>query len=115
MSWNFTQKQRSEYESICTDQNPYWRCTRSCAAVANDKPDHRSIYDLGPYDAVAVVDASDLGAIGYLVASVIQPIEGVELNADLSGGGHVSARLIFVDLLLFRNLNRTSRSLRACG
>jgi len=32
----------------------------------------------GPYDAVAVVDASDLGAIGYLVASIIQPIEGVE-------------------------------------
>ena len=32
----------------------------------------------GPYDAVAVVEGSDLGAIGYLVASIIQPIDGVE-------------------------------------
>jgi DNA-binding Lrp family transcriptional regulator len=32
----------------------------------------------GPYDAVAVVDALDLGAIGALIASTIQPIEGVE-------------------------------------
>jgi DNA-binding Lrp family transcriptional regulator len=32
----------------------------------------------GPYDAVAVVDAPDLGAIGALIASTIQPIEGVE-------------------------------------
>ena len=32
----------------------------------------------GPYDAVAVVEADDLGAIGSLVASSIQPIQGVE-------------------------------------
>ena len=32
----------------------------------------------GHYDAVAVVDAPDLGSIGSLVASTIQPIEGVE-------------------------------------
>lgn len=32
----------------------------------------------GPYDAVAIVEAEDLGAIGSLVASTIQPIEGVE-------------------------------------
>lgn len=32
----------------------------------------------GPYDAVAVVDANDLGAIGSLVASTIQPMRGVE-------------------------------------
>lgn len=32
----------------------------------------------GPYDAVAIVDAPDLGAIGSLVASTIQPIQGVE-------------------------------------
>jgi DNA-binding Lrp family transcriptional regulator len=32
----------------------------------------------GPYDAVAVVEASDLGSIGSLVASMIQSIAGVE-------------------------------------
>lgn len=32
----------------------------------------------GPYDAVAIVDAPDLGSIGALVASTIQPIQGVE-------------------------------------
>lgn len=32
----------------------------------------------GPYDAVAVIDATDLGAIGSLIASSIQPIPGVE-------------------------------------
>ncbi len=32
----------------------------------------------GPYDAVAVVDSTDLGAIGALIASSIQPIPGVE-------------------------------------
>ena len=32
----------------------------------------------GPYDVVAIVDAPDLGSIGSLVASTIQPIEGVE-------------------------------------
>jgi DNA-binding Lrp family transcriptional regulator len=32
----------------------------------------------GPYDAVAIVEAGDLGAIGHLVASIIQPIAGVE-------------------------------------
>lgn len=32
----------------------------------------------GPYDAVAVVEAADLGIIGALVASTIQPMQGVE-------------------------------------
>ncbi len=32
----------------------------------------------GPYDAVAVVQADDLSSIGSLVASTIQPLEGVE-------------------------------------
>ena len=32
----------------------------------------------GPYDAVAIVDAPDLGTIGSLVASTIHPIQGVE-------------------------------------
>ena len=32
----------------------------------------------GPYDAVAVVEADELGSIGSLVASKIQPISGVE-------------------------------------
>lgn len=32
----------------------------------------------GPYDAVAVVESPDLGAVGTLVASSIQPIPGVE-------------------------------------
>jgi len=32
----------------------------------------------GPYDAVAVIDSTDLGAIGTLIASSIQPIPGVE-------------------------------------
>jgi DNA-binding Lrp family transcriptional regulator len=32
----------------------------------------------GPYDAVAVVEAADLGIIGSLVASTIQPMQGVE-------------------------------------
>ena len=32
----------------------------------------------GPYDAVAVIDATDLSAIGSLIASAIQPIPGVE-------------------------------------
>jgi DNA-binding Lrp family transcriptional regulator len=32
----------------------------------------------GPYDAVAVIDSPDLSAIGALVASAIQPIDGVE-------------------------------------
>jgi len=32
----------------------------------------------GPYDAVAVVDSSDLSALGALIASAIQPIPGVE-------------------------------------
>lgn len=32
----------------------------------------------GPYDAVAVIDSTDLGAIGSLIASSIQPIPGVE-------------------------------------
>ncbi len=32
----------------------------------------------GPYDAIAVVEATDLGELGQLVASKIQPIPGVE-------------------------------------
>lgn len=32
----------------------------------------------GPYDAVAVIDSTDLGTIGTLIASAIQPIPGVE-------------------------------------
>jgi DNA-binding Lrp family transcriptional regulator len=32
----------------------------------------------GPYDAVAVIDSADLGSIGSLIASSIQPIPGVE-------------------------------------
>lgn len=32
----------------------------------------------GPYDAVAVIDATDLSAVGTLIASAIQPIPGVE-------------------------------------
>ena len=32
----------------------------------------------GPYDAVAVIDAPDITAIGNLIAGSIQPIPGVE-------------------------------------
>lgn len=32
----------------------------------------------GPYDAVAVIDAPDVNKIGSMIASVIQPIPGVE-------------------------------------
>jgi len=32
----------------------------------------------GPYDAVAVIDSSDLSSIGTLIATSIQPIDGVE-------------------------------------
>ena len=32
----------------------------------------------GPYDAVAVIDSSDLSSIGTLISSSIQPIDGVE-------------------------------------
>jgi DNA-binding Lrp family transcriptional regulator len=32
----------------------------------------------GPYDAIAIAEASDLGELGQLVASKIQPIPGVE-------------------------------------
>jgi len=32
----------------------------------------------GPYDAVAIIDSSDLSAIGTLISSTIQPIPGVE-------------------------------------
>jgi len=32
----------------------------------------------GPYDAVAVIDSSDLSSIGALIATSIQPISGVE-------------------------------------
>lgn len=32
----------------------------------------------GPYDAVAVIEAPDVSAIGNLIASSIQPIPGVE-------------------------------------
>lgn len=42
----------------------------------------------GPYDAIAVIDSPDLGVIGSLIASTIQPIPGVEqtltcLTADV--------------------------------
>jgi len=32
----------------------------------------------GPYDAVAVIEAPDIGGLGSLIASSIQPIPGVE-------------------------------------
>jgi DNA-binding Lrp family transcriptional regulator len=32
----------------------------------------------GPYDAVAVIDAADISALGNLIAAAIQPIPGVE-------------------------------------
>ncbi len=32
----------------------------------------------GPYDAVAVLEAADISTIGNLIASLIQPIPGVE-------------------------------------
>ena len=32
----------------------------------------------GPYDAVAVLEATDISALGNLIASAIQPIPGVE-------------------------------------
>ena len=32
----------------------------------------------GPYDAVAVIDAPDIIAVGNLIASVIQPIPGID-------------------------------------
>ena len=32
----------------------------------------------GPYDAVAVLESSDLSGLGELIASAIQPVPGVE-------------------------------------
>ena len=32
----------------------------------------------GPYDAVAIVESDDLGGLGTLIASSIQPMPGVE-------------------------------------
>jgi DNA-binding Lrp family transcriptional regulator len=32
----------------------------------------------GPYDAVAVIEAQDIGSLGSLIASSVQPIPGVE-------------------------------------
>jgi DNA-binding Lrp family transcriptional regulator len=32
----------------------------------------------GPYDAIAVIDSSDLSSIGTLISSSIQPIDGIE-------------------------------------
>lgn len=32
----------------------------------------------GPYDAVAVLESSDISALGNLIASAIQPIPGIE-------------------------------------
>jgi len=32
----------------------------------------------GPYDAVAITETSDVGSLGSLIASSIQPIPGVE-------------------------------------
>lgn len=34
----------------------------------------------GPYDAVAVVETTDLAKLGAITASAIQPIPGVELT-----------------------------------
>lgn len=41
----------------------------------------------GPYDAVAVVESPDLGAVGTLVASSIQPIPGVEQTLTCLAAG----------------------------
>jgi len=32
----------------------------------------------GPYDAVVIIEASDIGSLGSLIASSIQPIPGVD-------------------------------------
>jgi DNA-binding Lrp family transcriptional regulator len=32
----------------------------------------------GPYDAVAVIESKDVGDLGHLLATVIQPIPGIE-------------------------------------
>jgi DNA-binding Lrp family transcriptional regulator len=32
----------------------------------------------GPYDAIAIIDSSDISSIGTLISSSIQPIDGVE-------------------------------------
>jgi DNA-binding Lrp family transcriptional regulator len=32
----------------------------------------------GPYDAVAVLESPDLSGLGHLIASVVQPVPGVE-------------------------------------
>jgi DNA-binding Lrp family transcriptional regulator len=32
----------------------------------------------GPYDAVAVIESPDLGGLGTIIASAIQPMPGVE-------------------------------------
>lgn len=32
----------------------------------------------GPYDAVAVITAQDIGALGSMIATSIQPIPGIE-------------------------------------
>jgi len=32
----------------------------------------------GPYDAVAVLEASDLSGLGNLIATTVQPVPGVE-------------------------------------
>ena len=32
----------------------------------------------GPYDAVAILESSDISALGNLIASAIQPIPGIE-------------------------------------
>ena len=32
----------------------------------------------GPYDAIAIINSSDISSIGTLISSSIQPIDGVE-------------------------------------
>ncbi len=42
-------------------------------------PSIRSVeMTFGPYDAIAIAETTDLGELGQLVASKIQPIPGVE-------------------------------------
>ena len=45
----------------------------------------------GPYDAVAVVETTDVAKLGAITASGIQPIPGRRADADVFGGGHLAA------------------------
>lgn len=44
------------------------------------KVDHvlEATMTFGPYDAVVVLESQDIGTLGNLIATVIQPIPGVE-------------------------------------